>query len=161
MKKLKFFFVIVFFCNLQVFSQEDKVQKEDLYILFNTNDKNNYIKNDSIVYLSFYLNYNKFNDAKSIELKIDSNNNLEKINWISGSTSSGSAIRFYYLSNNITSNERAKVNLKNLKNLLEEDEIIKYVEFSNLKEILTKFNIYAIQKEGEEYFAWKVEYSIL
>lgn len=161
MKNLKYIIIFVLILITNAFSQEIKEHKEDLYILFSNNEKNTYFKNDSIVVRTFNLYYSKFNDAKSIELKIDKNNNLEKINWIRGTTSTLPIVNFYYLSDNITHNERNKIDIRNIKNLLEEDEIIKYIEFNNLKEILNKFNIYAVQKDGEEYFAYKVEYSIL
>jgi|GEM_PF-6559374 len=161
MKNLKFIILFLVILSTKVFSQEKEVPKQDLYILFSNNEKNTYFKNDSIVVRTFNLYYSKFNDAKRVELKIDKNNNLEKIIWIRGATGNGPIVTFYYWSNKINRNEREKVDIKKLKNFLEEDEIIKYVEFNNLKEILSKFNIHAVQKEGEEYFACKVEYAFL
>ncbi|WP_396177060.1 hypothetical protein [Flavobacterium sp.] len=160
MKNLKLYILLIIFSNLKAFSQEVIIEKQDLYILFSKNDRNKFFKNDSVVIREFEIYYGKFNDAKSIELKMDVNNGLEKIIWVRGATSSSPTIIFYYWSNDVNRNERVKVDLKNLKNLLEEDEIIKYVEFNNLKEILNKFNLYAVQKEGEEYFACKVQYGI-
>jgi len=161
MKNLKYIILLtILLFSSKAFSQEIKEQKQDLYILFGKNDRNKFIKNDSTIYRNYTLYYSKFNDPKSIELKIDSNNNLEKIIWISGNTSTSPIINFYYLSNDITRNEREKVDIKKMKNLLEEDEIIKYVKFQNLKEILTKFNIYAVEKVGKKYYACKVQYAI-
>ena len=160
MKNLKYIIFFVLTLSTKAFSQEIKEHKQDLYILFSHNDRNSFSKNDSIVSRQYILYYGKFNDAKSIELKIGVNNSLEKIIWVRGSSSTLPIVNFYYWSNEITRNEREKVDVKTLKNFLEEDEIIKYVEFNNLKEILSKFNIYAVQKEGEEYFACKVQYTI-
>lgn len=158
--KITLFFLLL---SINIFSQEVKEHKQDLYILFSNNEKNKCFKNDSIIVRTFNIDYGKFTDSsgKIIELKIDSNNNLEKINWIRGSTSTPPKIIFYYSSNEVHREKRLKVNIKDINNFLEEDEIIKYVDFNNLKEILNEFNIYAVQKEGEDYYyAYLVKYAI-
>lgn len=161
---MKFFKCITLFAlllSLNVFSQDLKKLKPDLYIIFTKNVNNTYFNNDTVVARTFKLNFGKFIDGKSIKLTVDKNSNLEKNTWIRGENGSGPPmINFYYWSNEINREERKKVDIKNLKNLLEEDEIIKYVEFNNLKEILSKFNIYAVQKEDDAYFACKVQYTI-
>jgi hypothetical protein len=161
MKKLKHITLFALFLSFSVFSQDLKQKKQDLYIVFTNNINNTYFNNDTVVARNFRLDFGKFIEGKDIRLKVDKKNNLEKNTWIRGANSSGPPIiNFYYWSNEINRDERIKVDIKEIKNLLEEDEIIKYVEFNNLKEILSKFNIYAVQKEGEEYFACKVQYAI-
>jgi hypothetical protein len=161
MKKLKHITLFALFLSFSVFSQDLKQKKQDLYIVFTNNINNTYFNNDTVVARNFRLDFGKFIEGKDIRLKVDKKNNLEKNTWIRGANSSAPPIiNFYYWSNEINRDERIKVDIKEIKNLLEEDEIIKYVEFNNLKEILSKFNIYAVQKEGEEYFACKVQYAI-
>jgi hypothetical protein len=162
MKNLKYIFFLFLVINSKAISQEVKDTKKNLYILLGDNDRNKFIENDSTVLRTFYLDFGKFTDktGKHIKLKVNENNNLEINTWIRAASGLPPKIFFYYLSNEINRNELKKVDIKKLKNFLEEDEIIKYVEFDNLKEILPKFNIYAVQKEGDEYFACKVEYSI-
>ena len=131
--------------------------------MFSNNEKNKCFKNDSIIVRTFNIDYGKFTDSsgKIIDLKIDENKNLQKKIWIKAVSGSLPKIIFYYSSNEVYREERLKVNIKDLNNFLEEDEIIKYVDFNNLKEILNKFNIYAVQKEGEEhYYAYLVKYAI-
>jgi hypothetical protein len=163
MKNLKYVIFIFLVLNLKAISQEVKDKKENLYILFDDNERNKFIENDSTVLRTFYLDFGKFSDktGKLIKLKVDENNNLEINTWIRGENGSGPPIiMFYFLTYDKKNIKREKIDLKTLKKILEEDEIIKYVEFNNLKEILTKFDIYAVKKEGEEYFTCKVEYSI-
>lgn len=157
----KYITLFALLLSLNVFSQDIKKLKPDLYIIFTRNVNNTYFNNDTVVARTFKLNFGKFITGKSIKLTVDNNNNLEKNTWIRGENGSGPPIiNFYYWSNEKNRNELEKVDIKKLKNFLEEDEIIKYIEFDNLKEILPKFNIYAVQKEGEEYFACKVQFAI-
>jgi hypothetical protein len=163
MKILKYFIFLLLLLSTKAFSQDVREKKEDLYILFGKNERNTFIEHDSAVLRTFYLDFGKFRDktGKVIKLKVDKNYNLEINTWIRGDNDSGPPIiMFHFLTYEKKYFEREKVDIKNLKNFLEEDEIIKYVEFNNLKEILNKFNIYAVQKEGDEYFACKVQYAI-
>lgn len=158
MKNIKYILLIVLVLNLKAFSQDIKEQKQDLYILFSSNDKIRFIKNDSLIYISFDLDYGKDKKFNSIKLEVDKNNNLNK-NYLYGGARNP-CIRFQYLSKMINHNQKC-VDIKKLKNILEEEEIIKYIDINNLIEILNKFNVYAVKNEDGKYFAYKVTYDFI
>lgn len=144
--------LISFNCFLMCYSQK---KPNEIYLFFNKKPAIE-IKNDTLLFQKFILDFNLASNAKEIFLKIDKNGNLIKNIKIKSSRDRN--INLTYINEN-DNNVPMLIHKNQIKNSLMYEEIVANINPENFYEIVSNYDVYIIECElndKEYYMAKKV-----